>query len=150
MQRNITYQDIVKLFGGLILLLMYEMLSSIYPFLPPLFGLAFLVFIHAIEKGRLYLLFFTVIYLLVFETDKEFLLFSSLVYFVLAYKIGILKLRLVIQCQKCMDYVAIVLAYLGFWVFTLILNQMLWIESDPFDWTILYYIAVESLIVVFI
>ena len=150
MQRNITYQDIVKLLGGLVFFLLYEVLSSIYLFLPPLLGLAFLLFVYAIENGKLHLVLFTAIYLLVFETDKEFLLFSSLVFFILAYKIGLLKLRQVIQCKKCLDYISIAMVYFGFWLFTLILNQMLWINQNPFDLTIVYYIVIEALIVVFI
>ncbi len=150
MQRSLTYQDIGKLVALFALLLFYEVLSSIYLYLPPLLGLAFLLFVYAIEHDRLEYLVFTLAYLLVFETDREFLLFSTLFFFTIAYRIGLLKLRQIVSCDKCLDYMSIALAYLGFWFFSIILNQIIWIDLPQFDWTIFYYIFIECLVVFFL
>lgn len=147
MQRSLTYHDISKLVALFLLLVVYEVLSTIYLFLPPLLGLAFLLFIYAVEHDRLEYLVFTIAYLFVFETDREFLLFSTLFYFTIAYKFGVMRLRLIVSCHKCMDYLSIILAYLGFWFFSIILNQVIWIELPQFDWKIFYYIFIESVLV---
>ena len=150
MQRSLSYQTFSKLVAYLVILLIYEVLSSIYLFMPPLLGLAFLLFVYAVEEDRLDLLVFTLAYLLVFETDREFVLFSTLFFFILAYHIGLTKLRQFIDCKKCLDYISIALAYLGFWFFSFIFNQVIWIDLPQFDWTIFYYIAIECLVVFFL
>lgn len=147
MQRNITYQDLSKLAGLFFILLVYEVLSSIYLLLPPLLGLFFLLFMYTIEKNRLDLFVFVLGYLLVFETDREFLLFSTLFFFALAYRLVVLRLRHIISCNKCLDYLSVAIAYIGFWLFTIILNQIAWMDLPSFDWRVLYYIVVEILVV---
>ena len=147
MQRSLSHYNTGKLILFFALLVVYEVLSTIYLFLPPLLGLAFLLFIYAVEEQKLEYLLFTMAYLFVFETDREFLLFSSLFYFTIAYRLGVERLRLIVSCQKCMDYIAIALAYLGFWFFSMILNQIIWIELPQFDWKIFYYIFIESVLV---
>ena len=150
MQRSLTYQEISKLVLIFMLLLVYEVLSSIYLWLPPLLGLAFLLFVYAVEKMRLELLILTLAYLLVFEADREFLLFSTLFFFTIAYRLGLLKLRLIVSCEKCLKYISIALAYLGFWLFSFIVNQIIWIDLPEFDWHIFYYIAIEAFVVLFL
>jgi len=150
MQRSLSYQNYSKLVFYFVLLLIYEVLSSIYLFLPPLLGLSFLLFVYAVEKDRLDLLIFTLGYLLVFETDREFVLFSTLFFFIIAYHVALSRLRQLIDCKKCLDYLSIALAYFGFWFFSIIFNQIIWIDLPQFDWTIFYYIAVECLMVFFL
>lgn len=150
MQRSLSYQTLSKLVVYFVVLVLYEVLSSIYLFLPPLLGLAFLLFVYAVEKDRLEILVFTLAYLLVFETDREFVLFSTLFFFILAYHIGLSRLRQFIDCKKCLDYISIALAYFGFWFFSIIFNQIIWIDLPQFDWTILYYIALECIVVFFL
>lgn len=150
MQRSLSYQTLSKLVALFALLLVYEVLSTIYLFLPPLLGLAFLLFIYAVEEDRLDLLVFTLVYLLVFETDHEFVLFSTLFFFILSYHIVLSRLRQFIDNKKYLDYISIALAYLGFWVFSIIFNQIIWIDLPQFDWTIFYYIAIECVVVFFL
>lgn len=150
MQRSLSYQTFSKLVAYFILLVAYEVLSSIYLLMPPLLGLAFLLFIYSIEEDRLDLLVFTLAYLLVFETDHEFVLFSTLFFFIIAYHVGLSRLRQLVDCKKCLNYMSVALAYLGFWFFSLIFNQIIWIDLPQFDWTILYYIAVECVVVFFL
>ncbi len=147
MQRSFSHHNTGTLVLLFVLLVVYEVLSTIYLFLPPLLGLAFLLFIYAVEHDRLDYLLFTIAYLFVFETDREFLLFSSLFYFSIAYRIGVERLRLIVSCHKCMDYLSIALAYLGFWFFSIILNQIIWLDLPQFDWKIFYYIFIESVLV---
>ena len=150
MQRNITYQATIKIFFLFLLLVVYESLTNVYLWLPPLFGLAFLVFVYAVEKGDLYVLILTVLYLLAFEANKEFTLFSSLFFFIILYKMGLQKLRLVVSCEKCLDYISIAFAYIGFWLFTVVVNQLSLQPLMSFDWAILYYILIETIVVFFI
>lgn len=72
MQRNSAYKTFVNTSLFLCFLIFYNAFSSMYLFLPPLFGILFLYFINLFEKERFYSLLFFIIVLFVFESDKGF------------------------------------------------------------------------------
>ncbi len=127
--------------------LIYESLSNIYLFLPPLFGVLFFYFIRSLDKQDISLLLLIVALLLVYETDKGYLLLSSLVYFSFVYKFILPKIEQLIECRRCKHFIYIILAYIGFWLFSMLLQQMLWLEMATLDWYVLWYIFIEFLLV---
>ncbi len=147
MQRSITYPFYIKATFVFILFVLYESMSSIYLFLPPLFGVIFFYFIRALDKQDIGLLFLIVLLALVFEAEKGYLFLSSLVYFSFVYKFILPKLHQVIECKRCMHFLYIFLAYIGFWLFTLLLQQIFWMEHASMSWNVLWYILVEFLVV---
>jgi len=147
MQRSFTYQKILKGLGIAIVFGLYQSLSSIYLLLPPLFGVLFFYFIHALKKENLPALVLIIGLLLIFEAEKDFLLFSSLVYFTFVYRFVIPRLRMMISCKVCLKVLLMVLAYLGFILYSIILNQVLWVEVPSFDWHIFYYMFIEFFLV---
>ncbi len=84
---------------------------------------------------------------LVYEADKGYLFLSSLVYFSFVYKFILPKLEQMIECRRCLDLIYIVMAYVGFWLFSLLLQQMFWLEFATIDWHVLWYIFFEFLLV---
>ncbi|MGB6019928.1 MAG: hypothetical protein WBF77_10070 [Sulfurimonadaceae bacterium] len=130
-----------------IIYLIYESLSNIYLFLPPLFGVLFFYFIRSLDKQDISLLLLVVSLLLVYETDKGYLFLSSLVYFSFVYKFILPRLEQFIECRRCLHFIYIVLAYIGFWLFSLLLQQVLWLELATIDWHVLWYILFEFLLV---
>lgn len=84
---------------------------------------------------------------LVFEADKGYLFFSSLVYFAFVYKFILPKLLQLIECRRCLDFIAIILAYIGFWLFSILIQQIFWIEHATIDWSVIWYILFEFLLV---
>ena len=147
MQRSITYPFYIKALALLLLYLFYESLSSIYLFLPPLFGVLFFYFIRALDKQDLSLLFLVILLALIYEADKGYLFFSSLVYFSFVYKFVLPKLHQLIECRRCMHFIYIVLAYIGFWLFSLLLQQMFVLEFASIDLHVLWYILFEFFLV---
>jgi len=147
MQRSITYPFYIKAITLFLLYLLYESLGTIYLFLPPLFGIIFFYFIRSLDNQDISLLFTVVAFSLVYEADRGYLLLSSLVYFSFVYKFILPKLEQVIECRRCLHFIYIVLAYVGFWLFSLLLQQVLLLEFATIDWYILWYILFEFLLV---
>jgi hypothetical protein len=147
MQRSLTYQKILRGIGIFIAFSLYQSLSSIYLLLPPLLGVLFFYFIAALKKEDIAALVLVIFLLFVFEAEKDFLLFSSLVYFTFVYRFVIPRLYIMISCELCLKVILLLLAYLGFLLFSYILNQVLWVEPPSFDWHIFYYIIIEFFLV---
>jgi hypothetical protein len=150
MQRSITYQNALAGSAFLLLFIVYESVTSIYLLLPPLLGVLFFQFMRSMERQRLGYLFLIIVMLLIYETDKGYLPFSTLVYFTFLYHFVIPKLEQIIQCRWCLKLFYVVLAYLGFWIFTLLLHQMFWLPLPSIDWHIIYYIVIEFVLVSFL
>ncbi len=146
MQRSITYPFYLKAITLFLLYLLYESLSTIYLFLPPLFGVLFFYFIRSLDKQDISLLLLVVALLLIYEADKGYLFLSSLVYFSFLYKFILPKLEQVIECRRCLHLMYIVLAYIGYWLFSLLLQQVFWLELATIDWYIVWYILFEFLL----
>ncbi len=127
--------------------LVYESLSNIYLFLPPLFGILFFYYIRSVDKQDISMLLLVVALLLVYEADKGYLFLSSLVYFSFVYKFILPKLEQLIECKRCIHFIYIILAYIGFWLFSMLLQQVFWMELATIDWHVLWYIVFEFLLV---
>ena len=127
--------------------LVYESLSNIYLFLPPLFGILFFYYIRSVDKQDIGMLLLVVALSLVYEADKGYLFLSSLVYFSFVYKFILPKLEQLIECKRCIHFLYIVLAYIGFWLFSMLLQQVFWLELATIDWYVLWYIVFEFLLI---
>ena len=147
MQRSITYPFYIKALMLFTIYLIYESLSNIYLFMPPLLGVLFFYYIRSIDDQDISLLLLLVALLLVYEADKGYLILSSLVYFSFIYKFILPKIEQIIECRRCKDLLYIVLAYIGFWLFSLLLQQMFLLEMSVIDWHVLWYIFFEFLLV---
>jgi len=147
MQRSLAYKKILTGFLLVIGFVIYQTLSSIYLLLPPMLGVLFFHFIYALEKEDLSKLLLVLLLLLVFEAEKDFLLFSSLVYFTFIYRFVIPHLRIMISCTVCLKIIFIILAYLGYIFFSYVLSQVLWVETPSIDWHVFYYMFIEFFLV---
>ena len=105
MQRSFTYQKILTGLALVPAFVLYQSLSSIYLLLPPLLGVLFFYFVQALEKEELPKLSLLILLLLVFEAEKDFLLFSSLVYFTFVYRFVIPRLRIMTSCKICLKVI---------------------------------------------
>ena len=148
MQRNSAYQNGLLGAAYLIAYTGYVGLSSIYLFLPPLFGLLFVHFIHALDRERFGYLMLVSAMLVLYEIEKGHLILSSLVFFALLYHFVVPKLRQFIDCKWCLRLIYVLSAYIGFWLFSLLISKIFWMSAPAIDWHVLIYIAVEFLLVV--
>ena len=143
MQRNSAYQKYLNIVILLAIFLVYESLSDIYLFLPPFFALMFVVFVNAIRNDDSIILFATSFALMFFEAQKGYVLFSSIVYFTLVYRLVILKMDKYIQCIACTKILMVLLAYVGYYFFSYTLAQTFLLSEPAFSWYVVYYIAIE-------
>lgn len=146
MQRSFTYK---KTFIGLIYFTafaLYMSLSSIYLLLPPLFGILFFYYIYAVEHNRTDLIVLIAFFLLLFEAEKGFTLFSTIIYFFIIYELFIPKLHQYVHCVPCRNAIYVILAYIGYWLFAIVIHEIFWMPLPSVDWHIIYYIVIEFLI----
>jgi hypothetical protein len=129
------------------LFVLYESLSSIYLFLPPLLGVLFFLFIQAFRKEDLLSIVLIVFSILVYESEKGYLLFSAIIYFAIILKYVLPKIEQNLNCKVCTKISIVILAYVGFYLFTSILSTIFLLPMPSINYYILYYIVIEFLIV---
>ena len=147
MQRNSAYQNSLLGAAYLVAYAGYVGLSNIYLFLPPLFGLLFVHFTRALDQERFGYLMLVSAMLVLYEIEKGHLMVSSLVFFALMYHFLVPKLRQFIDCQWCLKLIYVVTAYLGFWLFSLLVSKVFWMSAPSIDWHVIIYIVVEFFLV---
>lgn len=146
MQRNINDKNFISYILILLGYIFYLSLSSMYLFLPPLFSILFFYFVKAIDKENFLFLLAIVFLLIVYESEKTYLMFSSILYFLLIYKFILPRLYLYIQCKVCNLFLYTLFAYLGFYAFTYLISQVLWIDTPSLDWYVAFYILFEFMV----
>ncbi len=148
MQRSIpNKKSLTDNFSYIIFFIIYESLSSIYLFLPPLFGVLFVLLINALNKNDNITFIFVSFCLLIFEADKGYTIFSSIVYLLLIYKFILPKIIQNVSCYSCIKLLYILLAYLGFYMFNLFLANIFLLPIPSINYYIVYYIVIEFFIV---
>lgn len=147
MQRNSTHQKSIAPLPYVAFFLIYESLSSIYLFLPPLFGVLFVLFVYALKKEDTVSILALSLCLVFFEADRGYILFTSIVYFIIIYKFIMPKIIQNVNCKSCVKISYIVLAYLGFFLFNAILAKVFLLPMSTINYYIIYYILVEFLLV---
>jgi len=148
MQRSLSYPFFVSALFYLGLFFVYESLSTIYLFMPPLLGVLLFYFLQAIKKEDLSLLFLIMLMLLIFEANYGYLFFSTMVYFAFVYKFVTPRLEQYMQCRLCILAFNTLLAYVGFYAFSLLLSQVLWMGAPAINGYLLWYIIAEFFMVI--
>ena len=147
MQRSISDQKPLTLFIYIIIFIIYESLSSIYLFLPPLFAVLFVLFARAIKRDNSVGIFLIAFCLILYEAEKGYLLFSSIIYFGLIYKFVLPRLVQNFSCTSCIRISYVLLAYLGFFLFSVVLSNIFLLPMPSISYYIIYYIVIEFFIV---
>jgi len=147
MQRNITYKNPLTIYIYFTLFLVYESLSTIYVFLPPLLSVLFVLFADAIKKEKLVNIILLIFSLIYFETEYGYLLFSSIIYFLLIYRFVIPFLNQNFNCYACIRLAYVLLAYVGFYFFIFLLSSIFLLPIPDIYYYIVYYIVIEFFIV---
>jgi hypothetical protein len=147
MQRSLSNQISIDLIILIPLFLLYESLSSIYLFMPPLFGVIFYFYTEEKNLNDIKILLFYALILIIYEAEKSYLFLSTFFYFTLVYIFIIPYLKQNIVCKSCLKLLYIVIAYIGYYFFMLLLAHMFLLQLPSIDMHVLYYILVEFLIV---
>ena len=148
MQRSLSNQKPIK--SSLIytvLFVVYESLSSIYLFLPPLFGVLFVLLISALNKNDTIGIIFIAFCLVIFEAEHSYILFSSIIFLLVAYKFILPKVIQSFNCFACIKFSYVLIAYIGFYMFNMLISSIFLVDLPQARYYILYYIVIEFFIV---
>ena len=146
MQRSISDQKSIAPFVYVAIFVVYIGLSSIYLFLPPLLAVLFVLFTQAVKKEDAIALFLTSICLVIFESEKGYTLFSTIIYFTVLYKFIMPRVVQNSNCTSCIRFFSVVFTYIGFFLFSMLLSNVFLLPSPSIDYYIIYYIVIEFFI----
>ncbi len=147
MQRSITHQKPLALFAYIFFFVIYESLSSIYLFLPPLLAVLFVLFAKALKSNNTVSVLLVSFCLVVFEAENGYLLFSTIIYFAIIYKFIMPQLNKNFSCNSCINISYVLLAYLGYYLFCVLLANIFMLPMPSINYYIIYYIVIEFFIV---
>lgn len=147
MRRNRTDQESLKLIFLALVVVFGQIMSSLYPWIPPFSGLFFcyiLLYFH--EEGRVLPLSLAFAYLIFFDINWGFFIFSYVVLFMVFYHFALAKIRDVTTCANCILATYVVVGYIGHYflncLFSYFSNQAFPYFSNHY----FYYIAIDSLL----
>lgn len=147
MQRSISHQKPIKLFSYLVFFIFYSSLATIYPYLPALFGVLYMFFAKALDREDTLYIILISIYLVIFEANNGYMLFSSILYFYIVYKFMMPKIAQSFSCAACIKISYLVLAYIGYFLFLSLLSNVFLLPSPSISYYIVYYIVIEFFLV---
>ncbi len=147
MQRSISHQKPLIPFLYIALFAIYGSLSSIYLFLPPLLAVLFVLFSNALKRDDLLMLVLVSFCLLLFEANKGYMLFSTIVYFGLIYKFVLPKIIQNFSCNSCIKISYVLLAYLGYYLYLVLISNIFFLPMPELNFYVLYYVVIEFFLV---
>ncbi|MFZ2890312.1 MAG: hypothetical protein WA010_07550 [Sulfuricurvum sp.] len=115
--------------------------------MPPLLGILFFAYYHALNRHDLFGLIVVSVMLLIFEAEKGFWFGSTILFFTILSLYLLPKLEQLIQCRLCIGAIFIGLAYPGYWITMTIANSVFLLVPPAIDWHIGLYIIVEFLVI---
>ncbi len=147
MQRSLSHQNIVKAVTLFILFGIYTAISSIYVVMPPFLAVLFFYFIKLFDKNDLTSFLYILAYLIVYEASYGYLTLSLLLYFLLLYYLLVPTLQKTLKCKACIHFLHVLFVYVGFWLYSVVLNTIFWLPLPSIDGFIIFYIFIEFLVI---
>lgn len=149
MRRNSIDKNYLAIVYISLALVLYQVITSLYTFLPVFAGLFFCYILIALndEKQRVYVI-LAIIYLLIYDINKGFYIFSYMLFLIIFYNLFVVKIRDYLTCNSCILVIFVVSGYLGHYLtnsfVAYILNEDLPIFSNYY----MYYILIDSILAV--
>lgn len=125
----------------------YLIMSSLYTSLPIFVGLFFVYIMvnYENEKEKLFV-FLAFLYLTIFDLNKGFYLFSSLLTFVLFYNLFASKIKNFLTCGNCILAIYIIVAYIGHYLVNTFIAYILNQDAPLFSQDYLYYMLIDFIL----
>jgi hypothetical protein len=147
MQRSIIDKEYLK-YIYLLLLIVYDSIATMHNMFPPLLGIISIYFYKSIKEKSIYFTYAIILFLIIFEANREFIFFSISTYLLISYFYIIPHFKNITVCKKCLESIYIVIAYIGYSIFSIILSYILNSEYISIDiFMIVYYVLIEIFIV---
>ncbi|MEN4045149.1 hypothetical protein [Sulfurimonas sp. NWX367] len=147
MQRSISHQKPVISLFYIVLFVLYDSLGTIYPFLPPMLTLLYVLFARALDNDDTLSVFVVVLCLVVFEANYGYMLLSAVVYFYVLYKFIMPQITKNSNCLVCIRALTAILVYLGYFLFLTLLSNIFLLPQPNINYYIIYYIVIEFFLI---
>jgi hypothetical protein len=150
MRRNSIDKNYLAIVFISLALVLYQVITSLYTFLPVFAGLFFCYILIALndEKQRVYVI-LAIIYLIIYDVNKGFYIFSYILFLFIFYNLFVAKVRDSLTCNSCILVIFIVSGYIGHYLtnsfVAYILNEDLPVFSNFYY---LYYILIDSILAI--
>jgi hypothetical protein len=112
-----------------------------------MFAVLFVLYTKAMGKQDFLLLIILAFCLVIYEADKGYQLFSSIIYFTLVNKFIIPKITKSFNCNSCIKILYVIIAYIGYYIFLALVAKIFLLEIPDINYYIVYYIVIEFFIV---
>ncbi len=143
MQRSITHKNTVELFAYIVIFVLYSSLSSIYLSLPPMLAVLFVLFTRSFKRNDYASILILSFCLVIFEANHGYMLFSSIIYFYIVYKLIIPKVNQIFSSTWCIKLSSVLMAYIGYFLFLYLMSSIFLLAPPEFNYYIIYYIVIE-------
>jgi hypothetical protein len=107
----------------------------------------FVLLINSLNKNDTVSFIFISFCLVIFEADKGYTIFSSIVYLLIIYRFVLPKIIQNFSCYSCIKILYVLLAYIGFYLFNSLLANIFLLPVPSINYYIIYYIIIEFFIV---
>ena len=148
MRRNSTHQNFVASFFIFVVLFITQILSSLYPWIPPLSGFCFAYVILATKQGshHKFNLFMVLLYLSFYDVYQGFYPFSYLMLVLISELFGLDRIEQMTSCEKCILMFYIVIGYFGHFALNFLLAYILNAPLPYFSSNSIYWIGFDAIL----
>ncbi len=151
MRRNSTNPNYIKISFFALLLVLLQVLSNTFLFMPTFVGVFFTyIIINISHEEDFFYIILSFLYLSFYELNKGFYLFTYVVLFIFYYYLFDEKIRNYFKCKNCILFVYVLIAYVGHYFMNALFAYLLNEHFPSFTLEYLYYIAFDFVISVFI
>ena len=149
MRRSSTDKNYLRFTLICSVLVIYQIMSSLYTFLPLFVGIFFsyIIINFEKEKSRIYI-YLSFAYLTIYDLDKGFYLFSSFLFFMIFYYFFVDKIRNFFTCSNCIVAIYVIAAYMGHALLNSFIAYILNQDIPPLSQGYFYYIILDVVLAI--
>jgi hypothetical protein len=149
MRRNSSHNRYLKLFVLALVLLFYQIFSSVYVFLSPLVGFFFVYIVKNFKRDNLEV-YSAFLYLCFFELNQGFYLFSIVLLFAIFYYFLKLRIEAIFENKIWIIVITIVIVYFGIFLINTFLAYLFESEFFYFGIAYFFYIIIDTILSIFL
>lgn len=149
MRRNSTDKKYLRIFALILAILLYLALTDMYYFLPPLFGIGYVLAQEYYEERSFGIFYILVPLFVYFESNKQLPIFSTLLFMAFSFKIVLPKFRKFFGNSKAFIPLFIAYAYFGYFAFLYLFSYFIDLKIPDFSWILILYVVCEVVLIWF-
>lgn len=150
MRRNSTHKQTLIAFVLFVGLYIYESIASMWIWLPPFIGIAFILFLRFDKEDNFYG-FLAVLWGIAFiEAENNVPLGMVFGLFLFLSWLIVSRIQIILSTLRTARIVYIILAYVSFYIMLSLFDAFMGSAIAPSIWIVFYYISIEILIVIFL